>query len=183
MKPHQTISNKQTGETLTLLVSEQDNGGTSNKYEILLPPHRPSPPLHYHTKFIEIFTVQKGTLDFYLGKEERHVRLTDGQRITAEIRQLHRFANDHDDPVIFTVEALPAGGLVKAFQLAYEIANEGKADHEGLPANFLVRLYFIKLSGGYLPAIPIFFQRSLFTIATIILTVTGKKRKLDQYLE
>src|SRR5882672_5364456 len=124
MKPHQTIGNKHTGETLTLLVSEKDNGGASNKYEIFLPAHRPSPPLHYHIDFIEIFSVSRGMLDFYLDKKERHVRVREGESITAEIGQLHRFANDHDEPVVFTVEARPAGGLVRAFQLAYGVANE-----------------------------------------------------------
>jgi mannose-6-phosphate isomerase-like protein (cupin superfamily) len=183
MKPYQTISNKQTGETLTLLISEEDNGGVCNKYEIFLPAHRPSPPMHYHTDFIEIFTVKKGVLDFYLDKEKRRVSIGEGQSLTAEINQLHTFANDHGEPVIFTVEARPAGGLVKAFQLAYGVANEGGCGEDQLPANFLVKLYFIRLSQGYLPSIPLFFQKTLFAFATFILYVVGKKRKLDQYLE
>jgi mannose-6-phosphate isomerase-like protein (cupin superfamily) len=182
MKPHQTISNKRTGETLTLLISEKDNDGACNKYEIFLPAYRPSPPLHFHTDFIEIFTVKKGVLDFYLDKEERLVSLGEGQCLTAEINQLHTFANDHDEPVIFTVEARPAGGLVKAFQLAYGVANEGRAGKDELPANFLVKLYFIRLSKGYLPTIPLFFQKTLSAFATFILYITGKKRHLDQYL-
>jgi len=182
MKPGQTIGNKNTGETLTLLVSEDDNDGASNKYEIFLPAHRPSPPLHYHTDFIEIFTVSRGVLDFYLDKEERHVRVMAGQSVTANIRQLHRFANEHDEPVVFTVEARPAGGLVKAFQLAYGIANSGGADKDGLPANPLVKLYFIRLSQGYLAGIPLFLQKAVTGIASFILTVTGKKRELNKYL-
>jgi hypothetical protein len=84
-------------------------------------------------------------LDFYLDKEKRLVRICKGESVTAQIRQLHSFENDHDEPVIFTVEARPAGGLVKAFQLAYEVANEGGAGKDQLPANFLIKLYFIKL--------------------------------------
>ena len=37
---------------------------------------------------------------------------------TAQIRQPHRFADDHDEPVIFTIKTEPAGGVVKAFQSA-----------------------------------------------------------------
>jgi len=36
------------GETLTMLVSEEENGGACQPYEVHLPPYRPSPPLHYH---------------------------------------------------------------------------------------------------------------------------------------
>jgi len=182
MKSHQTIGNLKTGETLTLLVSEQDNNGLYNKYEVFLPARRPSPPLHYHTDFIEIFTVIKGTLDFYLGMAEQHHRINEGESIIAKIGQLHRFVNDRDEPVTFTVEARPAGGLVKAFQLAYAVANESGEGKDGLPANFLVKLYFVKLSKGYLPGIPLLLQKLLFKAAIFILRITGKKQRLDRYL-
>jgi mannose-6-phosphate isomerase-like protein (cupin superfamily) len=182
MKQNQTISNRYTGETLTLLVDEKGNGGASNKYEVYLPGRLPGPPLHYHIDFIEIFTVKKGQLDFYIGKEERNVRITAGQSLTAEIKQLHRFSNNCDEPVTFTVESRPAGGLVKAFQLAYGVANDGGAGQDGLPADFLIKLYFIKLSQGYLADIPLFFQKTLFSIATFILAISRRKKKLDKYL-
>jgi hypothetical protein len=46
MKKDQVIKNDATGETLTVLVSEQENGGACQLYEVRLPPHRPGPPLH-----------------------------------------------------------------------------------------------------------------------------------------
>jgi hypothetical protein len=79
------------------------------------------------------------------------------------------------------VEARPAGGLVKAFQLAYGVANNGGAGKDGLPADFLVKFYFIRLSQGYLPTIPLFIQKVLFGVATFILSITGKKQELDRY--
>src|SRR5258708_10016913 len=61
MKKNRVIRNNATGETLTMLVSEEENSGACQLYEVCLPPRRPSPPLHYHVDFIETFTVKQGT--------------------------------------------------------------------------------------------------------------------------
>jgi hypothetical protein len=59
MKAGQTIRNRRTGETLTMLVSEEDNGGARQLYRVYLPTHRPSPRLHYHLAFAEKFTLSR----------------------------------------------------------------------------------------------------------------------------
>jgi mannose-6-phosphate isomerase-like protein (cupin superfamily) len=92
----ETIRNKQTGETLTMLVSQEENGGARQLYQVRLPPRRPSPPLHYHLRFTETFRAVEGALDIYLGEERRHILLNPQESITVDIRQLHTFANDHD---------------------------------------------------------------------------------------
>lgn len=58
MKADDTVSN--TGETLTMLVSEEDNGGVRQLYQVRLPPRRRSPPLHYHLRLTETFSVMEG---------------------------------------------------------------------------------------------------------------------------
>jgi mannose-6-phosphate isomerase-like protein (cupin superfamily) len=179
MKINETIGNKETGETLTLMIMEPG----ICKYKIFLPPFRPSPPLHYHIDFTETFTVVEGELDFYVGKEEKLVKLTAGQSATAGLNELHRFANDHPAPVTFTVEAKPAGGIVNAFQLAYGVANDGGADEVGLPRNKLTRLYFVWLSGGYLANVPLFLQKAAMRSAIFLLSLTGRRAKLDKYLQ
>ena len=109
MKKDHTVGNRHTGETLTMLVSEEDNDGTLQLYRVYLPPHRPSPPLHYHLEFSETFTALEGTLDMYLGRERKHIRLTSGQSVTAQIGQLHTFANTSDQPCTMTVETCRQG--------------------------------------------------------------------------
>jgi hypothetical protein len=47
MNAGETVSNTQTGERLTMLVSDADNGGVCQLYQVRLPPGRPSPPLHF----------------------------------------------------------------------------------------------------------------------------------------
>jgi quercetin dioxygenase-like cupin family protein len=181
MKKNQTIRNNATGETLTMLISEEDNGGACQLYEVHLPPRRPGPPLHYHTDFIETFTVRQGQLDIYLDKDQKHVLLLPGKNATAQLRQLHRFANEHDEPAIFTIETKPAGGVVKAFQLVYGIANDGGTAKDGLPRNPIARLVFIKTAQGYLPGIPRTLQKLVFACAALLARITGLEKRWQVY--
>jgi mannose-6-phosphate isomerase-like protein (cupin superfamily) len=182
MKSGTTIGNKDTGETLTMLTSEEDSGGALQYYRVNLPAYRPSPPLHYHVAFTETFTCVEGTLDMYLGRNRGHVRLHVGENVRADIGQPHTFSNTSSSPCIMTVETRPAGGVVKAFQLAYGSANEGKANKDGLPRNLLIRLLFIEISQGYLPQIPLGLQRFILTLTTIVSRLTGMERRIQQYL-
>jgi mannose-6-phosphate isomerase-like protein (cupin superfamily) len=178
MKINETIKNFKTGEELTLLSSD----GGSTKYEFYLPERRKGPPAHYHTDFSETFFITNGQLDFYIGPYNEHILLTKGQSLTASAGQIHYFSNHHDNAVIFTVEAIPTGGLVKAFQLAFGIANANESADDGLPAKKLVRFYFFYLTGGYIPKIPLIIQKTTFIIVIFILTISGMKRKLDKYI-
>jgi quercetin dioxygenase-like cupin family protein len=181
MKQNQTIRNNATGETLTMLVSDEENNGVCQLYEVFLPPHRPSPPPHYHVDFTETFTVKQGKLDFYVDSDQKHLLLQPGESATAQIRQPHRFANNRDEPVIFTIKTKPAGGVVKAFQLAYGISNDGGAARDGLPKNPIARLVFAKTTQGYLPAIPRAIQRIVFGCAALLARAVGLEKKWQVY--
>jgi len=122
MKKGEVIGNRKSGETLTMLVDQDENGGARQLYQVRLPPRRPSPPAHYHVRFTEIFTVIEGALDIYLGRERKHIVLHPEESITANLRQIHTFGNDPDEWTMMTVDTRPAGGVVRAFQLAYGVA-------------------------------------------------------------
>jgi mannose-6-phosphate isomerase-like protein (cupin superfamily) len=181
MKTGETISNRETGERLTMLVSDEETVGARQFYQVSLPGRRPSPPLHYHLRFTETFSVIEGTLDVYLGHERRHVMLQPGESVTAQIRQLHTFANIRDQPAVIRVDTQPAGGVVSAFQVAYGVANDGGARTDGLPKNVLVRLIFIKTSEGFLPRVPVAIQTIVFNLATCIASLTGLQKRLAKY--
>src|SRR6266496_1781422 len=86
------------------------------------------------------------------------------ESVTAEIRQIHTFGNDRDEWTTIAIDTRPAGGVVKAFQLAYGIANEGGGAEDGLPKSLLSRLIFIRTSEGFLPQIPLAIQKFVFFI-------------------
>lgn len=77
-------------------VSEEENDGAMQLYQVHLPPGRPSPPLPYHLAFTETFQVIQGALDPYLGRGRRHAVLNPQESLTAQIGQLHTFANEGD---------------------------------------------------------------------------------------
>ncbi|HMG84096.1 MAG TPA: hypothetical protein VK574_00045 [Terracidiphilus sp.] len=81
-----------------------------------------------------------------------------------------------------TVETVPAGGVVKAFELAYGVANEGGAAKDGLPKNPIVRLRFIEISQGFLPGVPPGLQRALFGAAALAARLTGVEQRLRRYM-
>jgi mannose-6-phosphate isomerase-like protein (cupin superfamily) len=176
------IGNRLTGETLTMLISEEDNGGALQVYRVVLPPHRPSPPVHYHLAFRETFAVEEGTLDMYVGRKRTHIVLKAGDRATVQIGQPHTFANHSDERSVIRVETKPAGGVVRAFQLAYAVANEGRAAADGLPRNPLLRLRFAQICQGFVPGIPLWLQRTVFLLAGGMAKVTGVDRRWTKRL-
>jgi hypothetical protein len=104
-----------------------------------------------------------------------------GESATTHVRQPHRFANEHGKQVVFTIETKPAGGVVKAFQLAYGIANDGGAAADGLPRNPIARLVFVKTAQGYLPGIPYARQEIAFNCAALLARVAGLEKKWQVY--
>ena len=165
-----------------MLVSEEETGGARQLYRVLLPPRRASPPLHYHVSFTETFTAIEGVLDLYLGRERRHVRLHPQESATAELYQPHSFANNSDEPCTMTVESRPAANVVRAFQLAYAVANDGGAANDGLPRDWLMRLRFVSLTGGFLPGLPRTLQQSVLGVAAVLAKVSGTERRIRRYL-
>jgi len=183
MNTNDKIENNFTGESFTLLVSGKNTNGSSNKYQLTLPANHPGHPLHYHTGFVEIFTVEKGQLDIYTDKESNGpLTLTEGQMIVVKTDQPHRYANSSGEPVTFTVEARPAGSMARAYQVAYGVANKGGGRKDGLPANRLVRIYVYRIGHMYFAYEPLFLQRIVFSLVTFILFITLRKRKLDRYI-
>jgi hypothetical protein len=80
-----------------------------------------------------------------------------------------------------TVDTRPCGGVVRAFQLVYGIANEGGGSKDGLPKNPLIRLIFIRTSEGFLPRVPFWLQKLIFWGAFVVSRITGVEKKLSTY--
>ena len=181
MRKGESIRNSITGETITMLIGEEETNGARQLYQVRLPSRRPRPPVHYHLAFIETFSVIEGKLDIYVGRERKHLILGPGESATAHIRELHTFANERDTPALITIDTRPAGSVVRAFQLAYGVANEGGAAPDGLPKNLLVRLLFVRLTEGFVPSVPLPLQKAVLGMAAFVARVTGVLARLDEY--
>jgi hypothetical protein len=87
MKAGRTIRNNQTGGTLAMVASEEDNSGKRQLCKVF-PPARPLvPALHCDVAFAKTFTVIDGALDFYLGRDREHILLKPHRNVTAQIEQ------------------------------------------------------------------------------------------------
>jgi len=73
MRNGESNRNRITGETITMLLGENETDGIRQLYQVSLPPRRPSPPVHYHLAFTETFSALEGKLDLYLGRERKHL--------------------------------------------------------------------------------------------------------------
>lgn len=62
-----TVVHRYTGESITFLEVEPDY----TLIKVTLPPEGSGPPLHYHDRFTELFTVLDGKLTITHNKQER----------------------------------------------------------------------------------------------------------------
>jgi len=118
----------------------------------------------------------------FLGYERSPLILREGEATTVQFRQPHTFGNQSDYPTVMIVETRPAGGVIKAFRLAYAIANQGGAGRDGLPRNPLIRLRFIDISQGFIPQLPLWFQRVVFGAARLLSRITGTEKRISAIL-
>ncbi|HUD57656.1 MAG TPA: hypothetical protein VMR02_20670 [Terracidiphilus sp.] len=77
------------------------------------------------------------------------------ESLTVEIGQVHTFANEREELTVIRIETKPAAGVVRAFQLAYGVANDGGAASDVLPKNPLV----VRASWGFPPQVPLAVQK------------------------
>src|SRR6516225_1879484 len=80
MRKGESIRNSITGETITMLIGEEETNGARQLYQVRLPSRRPRPPVHYHLAFIETFSVIEGKLDIYVGRERTRYARADHHR-------------------------------------------------------------------------------------------------------
>ena len=70
---------------------------------------------------------------------------------------------------------------MRAFQVAYGVANDGGASSDGLPKNLIVRLVFIRMSEGFVPRVPLIVQKAILSAAALIARVAGIEERLTKY--
>lgn len=128
------IENPITGERITLLNTSRDTNGELLRFEYLVPPHTPGPPLHVHPyqeeRFVEILS---GTLGARLGHDEQS--LGKGQGFTVPPGTPHIWRNDGGEEAHMLVEIRPALRMEEVFETTFNLAREAKTDERGVPKN------------------------------------------------
>jgi quercetin dioxygenase-like cupin family protein len=127
----QTIENPLTGERVTFLRTARDTGGKSVLIEVGVKPGGAVAAAHLHPFQTERFEVQKGTVEFRLGRDK--VLAQAGGVVTVEPGKIHSFRNAGEDEARFVTEVTPALGFESFLETMFALAADGKTSKRGMP--------------------------------------------------
>lgn len=109
------------GRITSLLVTLMPGGGT---------------PIHYHRSLTKTFIVLEGELTIDL--KRRKIVLVAGQDYSVAKKEVHRFSNQSEKPVLFTTIIRPgSSGFENALCILYGLAGDKRTDSKGIPVNKL----------------------------------------------
>lgn len=153
---------------------------TNNAYELVqveLEPHGGN-DWHYHTSFVEQFTVVEGKIK--IGRNGEEIVLDKGRTTIANKKDMHFFKNALDQKSILLVKATPAAGLEKTLRVAYGLMNDGllKNDMTENPWHMCLLLAY---SESFLPGMPTWFQEPLINALAKIAQWKGEDKSLYKY--
>ena len=172
-----TIYNREGNYSATFV---QTGHETNNAYELVqveLEPHGGN-DWHYHTSFVEQFTVVEGKIK--IGRNGEEIVLDKGQTTMANKKDMHYFKNALDQKSVLLVKATPASGLEKTLRVAYGLINDGllKNDMTENPWHMCLLLAY---SESYLPGMPNWFQEPLINALAKIAQWKGEDKSLYKY--
>lgn len=172
-----TIYNREGNYSATFVQTGRE---TNNDYELVqveLEPYGGN-DWHYHTRFVEQFTVVEGKVK--IGRNGEEMILDKGQTAEANKKDMHYFKNALNQKSVLLVKATPAGGLEKTLRVAYGLMNDGllKNDMTENPWHMCLLLAY---SESYLPGMPDWFQEPLINALAKIAQWKGEDKSLYKY--
>lgn len=177
-RPDRNITNSIDHYSVTFLKTSRETGGAYELVQVELGPHGGN-GWHYHTNFVERFTVQKGQLS--IGLEGKELNLLPGQQAQAAIRQMHKFYNSTDKPTTFLVQIVPGRGFEKTLRSAYGLMNTGGTGKDGLPKNVWHLCLLLGYSESYMDGLPGWIQEPLVQSLARIAQWKGEDKALEQF--
>lgn len=181
MKSGRTIRNMHTGESLIMLVDEEEAPAACNSTACIRHravrasaalPHRVHRDIYSRSGNPGHVPGPRTAARSASRRREQQGRSAPAAHLREQLRStLH---NDRRDA--------PSGGVVRAFVLAHAIASNRGAGPDGLPASPILPLRFVDLSQGFLAGVPYSVQRAVFAAARAIAIATGLERRVRQYL-
>ena len=172
-----TIYNREGNYSATFVKTGKE---TNNAYELVQVELEPlgGNDWHYHTSFVEQFTVVEGKIK--IGRNGKEVLLDKGQTTSADKEEMHYFKNALDQKSVLLVKTTPAAGLEKTLRVAYGLINDGllKNDMTENPWHMCLLLGY---SESYLPGMPNWFQEPLISALAKIAQWKGEDKVLTKY--
>lgn len=173
------VVNPVNGEKVTFLKTTEETGGASLLAHLELTPHGKI-PLHYHPVMTERLKVLEGRINIQTAKEKKEYAV--GEEVIIQPRTIHRFWNTSGNNVLLEVEFIPAGDFEKAVRAGDGLAEDGKANKQGLPKNIFHMAIIFGWMGSYFPGMPEFLQDGIFGGLARLGRALGKHKELEKYL-
>ncbi|RXK59366.1 cupin domain-containing protein [Lacibacter luteus] len=172
-----TIYNKEGNYSATFVKTAKE---TNNAYELVQVELEPlgGNDWHYHTSFVEEFTVAEGQVK--IGNNGDEIILNKGETTSAAKSDMHYFKNALDKRSMLLVKVTPAAGLEKTLRVAYGLINDGllKNDMTENPWHMCLLLAY---SESYLKGMPGWFQEPLIAALAKIAQWKGEDKELEKY--
>lgn len=168
------LENRHTGEHLEL---RRIRRGDEIWLELrgTLPPHREGPPLHIHFAEDEEGTVHSGTLSAVV--DGRKIQVNTGESASFPRGSVHRWWNDHDEPLEFVGFARPVVDLDRYLQSLFEVLNAGPANRP--PLTYLAHVLLRHRRTQGVALMPQVVQAVLFRMAYLAGLLLGRYRGND----
>lgn len=146
-----TIYNPVFDDTVTFKKFSYETGGEYTLLEIDLAPGGGN-AMHYHNRFTETFIAVEGELGVDLGRQS--FILKEGEYLTVDKGQVHRFYNPGNDRIVFHVRIEPgSAGFERSLYLLYGLTQDGYAREDGLLQEFDHTAIFLSLSDTRVPGL------------------------------
>ncbi len=146
-----TIYNPVFDDTVTFKRFSYEAGGEYTLLEIDLAPGGGN-AMHYHNRFTETFIAVDGELGVDLGRQS--FILNEGEQMTVERGQVHRFYNPGSERIVFQVKIEPgSAGFERSLYLLYGLTQDGYAREDGLLQEFDHTAIFLSLSDTRVPGL------------------------------
>jgi quercetin dioxygenase-like cupin family protein len=126
----QTIENPVTGERIKFLKTSRDTDGEYVLVEATVAPGG-GVASHVHPYQTEEFEIISGSVEFKKNGEK--VTAHDGDSVTVEPGDIHRFANVGDSDAKFVTRVSPALGFEDFLETMFALAADGKTNKKGMP--------------------------------------------------
>ena len=172
-----TIINREGNYSATFVKTGKETNNAFELVQVELEPNGGN-DWHYHTSFLEEFTVIDGKIR--IGKNGEEIMLGKGQSTAAEKNDMHYFKNALNKKSVLLVKVTPAAGLEKTLRVAYGLINDGllKNDMTENPWHMCLLLGY---SESYLKGMPGWFQEPLITALAKIAQWKGEDKELQKY--
>lgn len=180
--PGKVISNPKTGQEITFITTGRQTNGAMLEMESVFKPGSVEPPLHYHPKQKEVFTIIEGTLTVRINNGVKIFFAGDSFEVPASA--VHAMWNHSAGKTVINWRVYPALDTEYFFETAMGIAKNKPTNNMGMPGLLQVVLLAGKFSDVLrLTKPPFALQRIIFLLLKPFAYVAGYKAVYKEYID